>query len=142
MIILIKKEWNMMRLPKQFILVVSLAMSVVALSGCVALVVGAAAAGAGGYAWIKGALVKEFDVSAEELYKATKSGLKGLAMRVTEDQADRVSAVLAADFADGKKVKINIEALTEVRSQIRIRVDVFGDKSKSELILNAVERKL
>lgn len=131
-----------MRLPKQFILVVSLAMSVVALSGCVALVVGAAAAGAGGYAWIKGALVKEFDVSAEELYKATKSGLKGLAMRVTEDQADRVSAVLAADFADGKKVKINIEALTEVRSQIRIRVDVFGDKSKSELILNAVERKL
>jgi NAD/NADP transhydrogenase alpha subunit len=132
----------MMRLPKQFILVVSLAMSVVALSGCVALVVGAAAAGAGGYAWIKGALVKEFDVSAEELYKATKSGLKGLAMRVTEDQADRVSAVLAADFADGKKVKINIEALTEVRSQIRIRVDVFGDKSKSELILNAVERKL
>jgi len=142
MIILIKKEWNMMRLPKQFILVVSLAMSVVALSGCVALVVGAAAAGAGGYAWIKGALVKEFDVSAEELYKATKSGLKGLAMRVTEDQADRVSAVLAADFADGKKVKINIEALTEVRSQIRIRVDVFGDKSKSELILNAIERKL
>lgn len=132
----------MMRLPKQFILVVSLAMSVVALSGCVALVVGAAAAGAGGYAWIKGALVKEFDVSAEELYKATKSGLNGLAMRVTEDQADRVSAVLAADFADGKKVKINIEALTEVRSQIRIRVDVFGDKSKSELILNAVERKL
>ncbi|HOY10088.1 MAG TPA: DUF3568 family protein [Candidatus Omnitrophota bacterium] len=132
----------MMRLPKQFILVVSLAMSVVALSGCVALVVGAAAAGAGGYAWIKGALVKEFDVSAEELYKATKSGLKGLAMRVTEDQADRVSAVLAADFADGKKVKINIEALTEVRSQIRIRVDVFGDKSKSELILNAIERKL
>lgn len=131
-----------MRLPKQFILVVSLAMSVVALSGCVALVVGAAAAGAGGYAWIKGALVKEFDVSAEELYKATKSGLNGLAMRVTEDQADRVSAVLAADFADGKKVKINIEALTEVRSQIRIRVDVFGDKSKSELILNAVERKL
>ncbi len=131
-----------MRLPKQFILVVSLAMSVVALSGCVALVVGAAAAGAGGYAWIKGALVKEFDVSAEELYKATKSGLKGLAMRVTEDQADRVSAVLAADFADGKKVKINIEALTEVRSQIRIRVDVFGDKSKSELILNAIERKL
>ncbi|MFA5260828.1 MAG: DUF3568 family protein [Candidatus Omnitrophota bacterium] len=132
----------MMRLPKQFILVVILVLTVVSASGCVALVVGAAAAGAGGYAWVKGALVKEYDVSAEKLYQATKSGLAGLAMGITEDQADRLSAVLAADFADGKKVKINIEALTELRSQIRIRVDVFGDKTKSELVLNAVEKNL
>jgi len=142
MIILIKKEWDMMRLSKQFILTVTLALSVVSLSGCVALVVGAAAAGAGGYAWIKGALIKEYDVSAEKLYKATKAGLDSLAMNVTDDRADRVSAVLAADFADGKKVKINIEALTEARAQIRIRVDVFGDKSKSELILQAIEKNL
>ena len=132
----------MMRLPKQFVLAVGLVFTVVSLSGCVAMVVGAAAAGAGGYAWVKGALVKEYDVSAEQLYKATKAGLSGLAMGLTEDQADRVSAVLAADFADGAKVKINIEALTELRAQIRIRVGVFGDKTKSELILNAVERNL
>ena len=132
----------MMRLSKQFILIVSLVFSVVSLSGCVALVVGAAAAGAGGYAWIKGALIKEYDVSAEKLYEATKSGLNSLAMNVTDDRADRVSAVLAADFADGKKVKINIEALTEARAQIRIRVDVFGDKSKSELVLQAIEKNL
>ena len=132
----------MMRLYKQFVLAVSLVFMVVSLSGCVALVVGAAAAGAGGYAWVKGALVKEYDVSAEELYKATKAGLSSLAMGITEDQADRVSAVIGADFADGAKVKVNIEALTELRSQIRIRVGVFGDKTKSELILNSVEKNL
>ncbi len=131
----------MIRFPRNIVAFVQLFVLAVSLSGCAALVVGAAA-GAGSYVWVKGALVKEFEVPAQDLYQATKEGVSQLGLNINEDRADRISAVLAASFADGSGVKINIDALTEVRSKIRIRVGVFGDKGKSELIFNAIQKNL
>jgi len=62
---------------KSLSLMVVFVLGVMSLSGCFAVLVGAAA-GAGGYAWANGALIKEFDATATELYAASVNGLENL----------------------------------------------------------------
>ncbi len=111
------------------------------LSGCVALAVGAAA-GAGGYMWVKGQLVKEYPVPSEKLQRATLRALKNMGLAIVEQKGDRLAAKIESAFQDGKKIHIAVEAVTERSSRIKIRVGVFGDKMRSEMVLNAVEKNL
>jgi len=114
---------------------------VVSLSGCIGLFLGAAA-GAGGYAWVQGALTKEFMVPAQDLQRATSRALDDLGVQVKDQKADRLSAQYNAVFAEGQKMSIVIEATTERSAKVRIRVGVFGDKTRSEMVLNAIEKRL
>lgn len=131
----------MMREMKGVFFAIALISYAMAASGCFALFVGAAA-GAGGYAWIKGELEKEFNTSAERLYKAALKGMKKLDVAVKDDKHDRISAKLTGDFADGQAISINIDAITEKRATLKIRVGVFGDKTKSEMLLDAIQKSL
>jgi len=110
-------------------------------SGCVPLVVGAAV-GVGGYAWIQGDLVKEMDVSAERLHVAAQRAMRDLKLAVMEDTGDRLAANIHAKFTDTTDVKISISAKTERTSTIKIRVGLLGDKEKSEIIFNAIQKQL
>ena len=108
-------------------------------SGCFPLLVGAAA-GAGGYAFVRGALVKQFDVSATDLHQAVVKAIKSLDLDIKYDKGDRLSAKVRSEFSDGKDVKVDVVAITEETSQVKIRVGVVGDKLRSEMILSAIEK--
>lgn len=118
--------------------IVSLAMGC---SGCVALLVGAAA-GAGGVAYVQGGLEKNVDHSVAQAYKASLAALKSLDMFVTSKEQDPHSAKIKAEASDGKSVTIDIESLTERSSKIKIRVGIMGDQERSQIILNAIQRRL
>ena len=113
----------------------------VATSGCIPLLIGAAA-GAGGVAYVKGALVQNMDETVEDIHQATLDALKGLGIFVTADELNRHSAKIKAEYEDGKKVDITIDAITEYVSKITIRVGLVGDQEDSRLILNAIEKEL
>ena len=113
----------------------------VSVSGCVALAVGAAAE-VGGYAWVNGELVKEYQVSADKLQHATIRALKNLNTSIIEQKGDRLSARISGQFADGKKVNIGIEALTEKSAKIKIRVGMISDQTRSQLIADEIEKSL
>ena len=110
-------------------------------SGCFWLAVGAAA-GAGGYAWVRGQLVKDYNISAERLYNAAVKGLKDLGTPIMEDTHDRLSAKVTTEFSDGEAVVINIAAVTEKAAKLKIRVGVFGNKTRSEMILSHIEKHI
>lgn len=126
---------------KSFCLSAVLASFVIGTAGCVPLIIGAAA-GVGGYAWVKGTLTKQFDTTAVQLYQATLKGLNELDLSVQDDEHDRLSAKIVSEFSNGKSIKININALTERVARIKIRVGILGDKSKSEMILNSIQAYL
>lgn len=113
----------------------------VGLAGCVPLVIGAAA-GVGGYAWVQGELVQPINASAEKLHRAASRAMRDLKLAVYEDKGDRLAGKIVAKFADGTDVNIHIEAKTEYKSEIKIRVGVLGDKEKSEMIFSAIKRRL
>lgn len=110
-------------------------------SGCIPLIVGAAA-GAGGIAYIQGTLEQNFDKSVEKLQRAAVAGLKDLDAIVTKEEGDSHNAKIKADIFGGKDVTIDIEALTERSAKIKIRVGVFGDEETSQTILNAITKRL
>jgi len=110
-------------------------------AGCVPLLIGAAA-GAGGITYVKGALVKNVDHPVKKAHKASLSALKSLKLFVRSDEFSRHSSVIKGEYTDGKSFQINIEALTERSSKITIRVGMLGDQEKSQIILNAIQKKL
>lgn len=113
----------------------------VGVSGCVPLVIGAAA-GVSGYAWVKGELAHEFNHSAEKAHRAVSRAMRDLKLAVYEDKGDRLSAKIHAKFSDGTDVNIFIEAKTEKACVVKIRVGLLGDKEKSEMVLSVIKKRL
>ena len=114
------------------------------LSGC-ALLVGVAAGGAvgaGAVAYMKGELEQEFNVPVPKLHSATLSALKELKLPIQEDKSDSLVGEISSEFADGKKVRINIKSLSLTTSKIAIRVDILGDEARSKRILETVNKQL
>ena len=110
-------------------------------SGCIPLLIGAIA-GAGGVVYVKGALVQNIDEPVEDIHKASLAALKGLSLFVISDELNRHSAVIKAEYENGKKIDIKVDAITEFVSKVTIRVGVVGNQDDSRLILNAIEKKL
>jgi hypothetical protein len=110
-------------------------------SGCVALLLGAAA-GAGGIAYVKGTLEKNFDVPVEKVHRATLAAFKKIGVTLISEEKTQHSSELKGAFADEKEVKVSILSLTERTSKIQIRIGVFGDEDRSQIVLNAIQRRL
>ena len=131
----------MLKQLKMFGLMLVLGSFVITTSGCFALLVGAAA-GAGGVAYVKGILEKNFDRSVAQVHRASLTALKKLKMTIHDDDVTQHNAKIKATDTDGKKVEVIIEALTEKSSKLQIRVGVFGDQEQSQSILNAIQKHL
>lgn len=117
-----------------------LIMSVVGSQGCAVLI--GAAAGAGGMAYFRGTLEKNFDKPLKKVHKTTLNALKSIDVFITRDDLNRDSAKIKGVFPDEKKVTVNIEGLTERATRIKIRVGIFGDETKSIMILNTIQKRL
>lgn len=110
-------------------------------SGCVPLLIGAAA-GAGGIVYVRGALVQNVDETVEDIHAATLAAAKDLGLFVVSDELNRHAAAVKAEYKDGKKVDIRVDAITEFVSKITIRVGLIGDSDESGFILSAIEEKI
>ena len=115
--------------------------SLMTMSGCIPLLIGAVA-GAGGLSYAKGALVKNVDHTVREIHKAGLAALKKLNLFVTADELNKHSALIRAEYENGQKIQILIDALTERSSKITIRIGTFGNQEQSQVILNAIQKKL
>ena len=110
-------------------------------SGCFALVVGAAA-GAGGYAWIKGEVQEELQHPLAKVHEAALKALKKMDLAVTYEKKDDLSGSIESRFADGDAIKITTKYLTRNSTQIFIRVGTFGNEERSRQILDTVKKYL
>jgi len=114
------------------------------LTGCLAAaaVGGAAAAGAGTVAYIKGELKATEEATLNKTWQATVAAIDGLQFLVINKIKDNVSAELEAKTADNKTVKIQLKRVTDNLTDISIRIGTFGDESLSRYILSKIEAKL
>jgi hypothetical protein len=113
----------------------------VTFSGCVPLLIGAAA-GAGGIVYVQGALVQNLDEMVEDIHRATLAGLKDLSVFVASDELNRHSARIKAEYEDGTKIDVKVDAITEFVSKVTIRIGMIGDSDASRTIMNAIEDNL
>jgi len=135
---------NIKTTKQALLLVLMLAVSPLILTGCLAAAAigGGAAAGAGTIAYIKGELKATAGYSIDETWAATVAAVDELEFIVINKVKDAVSAELKAKTADNKTVNIELKRIADNLTEIKIRVNTFGDEALSRYILNKIQSKL
>jgi len=111
------------------------------LQGCVA-VVGAAAGGAG-VAYVMGEAKKIYDAPIERVYNAALTAVKDdLGLIVYESHQTGMKGKIKSRRWDDKAVKIDLKALTERTTRVKIRVGTWGDEEYSGLIFSKIDKRL
>ncbi|MBF0384628.1 MAG: DUF3568 family protein [Candidatus Omnitrophica bacterium] len=110
-------------------------------TGCIPLIIGTAV-GAGGATYLQGSLGKEYNHPLSETHLAVLRALKNLKLFVKEDELNLNNAKVSFETETGKAGKVSLEALTEEHTKIVIRIGFFGDRDKSYMILNALDKEM
>lgn len=112
------------------------------LPGCAAMAVAGLGTSAH-YAYNKyseGELERQYDAPMDRTWNATLKALKDLDIRVMEKVRSR--GEIDAQLSDGDTVKVTVAPKTEEITRVKIRVGTFGDRHMSELIWNAIEKRI
>lgn len=119
-----------------------LASLMVSSSGCLAIAVGAGAAGT--VAYLSGDLESEEPYDLETTYAATIKAMSDLRLHVVEGEGghDALSATVVARDSVDKRVTIKLKALTLRTTELSIRIGTFGSETKSRLIYNKITENL
>jgi len=111
-------------------------------TGCLAVAVGAGAAGT--VAYLAGDLESEEPYDIDTTYAATEKAMADLKLHVIEGESghDALSAtVVARDSAD-KRITVKLKSLTYRTTEISVRIGTFGSETKSRLIYNKIMENL
>lgn len=113
--------------------------------GCVALLTGTVAGGAGTAVWLSGKLTQYVDASLEQVEKAVKDSLPGHTLKIVirENAAGETLVQIRSRYSGGEKIYIDIHRISALRSRIEVRVrTVISDKKSAERILKGITERL
>ena len=114
--------------------------------GCVALIAGGAAGGAGTAFWLSGKLVQNVNNPLEQATQAAKGYLqsRNLALVAKETISTGHSVVqVRSKETSGEKIRIDIHKITETRSRIEVRVGTLvSNKEAADRILKGITERL
>ncbi len=113
-------------------------------SGCLAVAVGAAAAGAtaGTVLYVKGALEVTVTAAPEKVVDASKAALDEMNIAVLSSRASGVDGEVIGRTATDKKVTIVVTRQHADFSKLSIRIGVFGDRDTSMAIYERIKPRL
>jgi len=111
-------------------------------TGCLAIAVGAGAAGT--VAYLAGDVEVEEPYSIDEVYAATRQAVDELDLHVIPGDTDKdaLSATVVARDAADKRITIRLKTKTSKTTKLSIRVGTFGDETKSHLIYSKIVERL
>ena len=122
--------------PKVGLLAAILAVTA-CLTGCVAVVAGAA--GAGTVAYVSGGLDASLSAGYEKAVTASNLAIQQLEFAKISEKKDALTAYFVARTAGDRKVSIKVIKIADQASKVEIRVGVFGDKALSMTILDRIK---
>lgn len=129
---------------RQLLLPLMLGLSLLVNNGCPAVFVGAAAGGAaavGAVRYVGGELRSTEEISLSRAWKATQLAMGDLEFHIEEKGKDAFDAELNASGASGKKIKVALKKISDKRTEVRIRIGIFGDESLSRQILEKIKKR-
>ena len=124
-----------------------LAGACLALGGCLA-VVGGAALGGGAYAYHKGKVTAQFDADFANSWHAVKEALGDLALPLKGEKRNGLAGTIESATHTGSAITIHLEekplqpGLPTHRTEVGVRVGVFGDTDFSERLLEQIRQRL
>ncbi len=110
------------------------------LSGCM-LAVGAAAGGTTAL-YVRGAAEKSYPYSVERVHDAVVASLEDADVVVTGRQVGAAAGRVTGTAPDGKRVTVDLEAVGDDVTRIRLRVGTLGDRRRSEYLVAKIDERL
>ena len=129
----------MLTLKKIAVVALSLG-SLTALPGCI--LVGAAAVGAAGAAYMNGEFKARLDASPQKVVQASEGALKDMDIPIESSVATGVDGRVVGHTALDKKVEITVKREGDTGSKISIRVATFGDEALSRQIYEKIKSRI
>ena len=111
-------------------------------SGCLALVVGAAAGAGATVAYTNGTMEAWLDAGFDRSLAATNKAVEQLGFVKIGEERDGVTTTVIARTAGDKKVEIRLGRGGERQTQVRIRVGLLGDRQMSLAVLEKIRGAL
>lgn len=111
------------------------------LSGCVALLAGAAG-GVGTASWLSGKMTQEVNASFDRSIKAARLALKSLRLKITKETIKEDVAQIMSEYINEKTIWIDIRRITDLSSRIEVRVGAVSDKDAALKILTRIMKYL
>ena len=127
--------------PAQAVAMTTCALVGLTCSGCFALAVGAAG-GAAGAVYMLGKLTDEVHHDVSVVHAAASDALNDLGLKPSEDRADKLTAHIKSEFADGTNVWTDMQSIGDDRTKLTVRVGVTGDEVRARKIHEAIKRHL
>lgn len=129
---------------KKIILLLYLVSLSVNMCGCAPLLLagGAVAGGVGTATWISGKLVQQVDASFEKTIRASELALESLGLDVVKKIKKEKVAQIISNYTDGRTIWIDIHKLSELASQLQVRVGAVPDKEATRMILDRIKEYL
>jgi hypothetical protein len=111
------------------------------LTGCAALLIGGAAAGAAaaGVMYKEGELQADLEAKPPQALQATERAFRDLIWTKESAKSSATDALATARTATGKEVTVTINRQTENVSRIGIRIGTFGDENLSRLLYDKIQ---
>lgn len=110
------------------------------LSGCPAVLLGGAAAGAALYN--HGSLTATRNVTLDRAFIASRLALEDLGVIIVSKERDGLTALLVAKGAEEKEIKIRLKKIFDDVTEINIRIGFLGNELQSRLIFDRIEKFL
>ena len=82
------------------------------------------------------------DAGLADIHKAVVTTLRIEKITIEEDKSDAMTSLVKGRYADGEKVTIHAEKLTQQASTMTIQVGLFGDELRSNALLEEIGRRL
>lgn len=126
---------------------VSVLLSSILLSGCVALL--AAGAGAGTASYVEGVYSQNVDADMHKAYHAAIAGVAASNYTLTSKQFNNQQSKITAETKTTSgitqsttSIHITIDQLTKKSSKISIRFGTFGDHDRSTALMHNIKQRL
>lgn len=109
------------------------------LTGCgPMLFLGGAAAGVGGYKYIRGEVEVVYQAPFEKTYESSVKAVEALGYSITERSQKIGSGSIEAVDTNAEKVTIRLEYLSAEETEVKIRVGMIGDEATSRIIKDKI----
>jgi hypothetical protein len=131
---------------KKFAVFISSVILLLNICGCVALIAGSVAGGAGTAVWLSGKLVQNVDAPLERVEKAAKDSLefrnRAVVTKETIFEGHAVAQIRSRETS-GERIRIVNQKLSDTRSRIEVRVGtIVSNKDAADRILKEIVGRL
>ena len=125
-------------LPKTLKMAVMLGCVLTLASGCSRrmFIAGAAATGigVGTFAYVQGNLRRTYDAPMDNVWNAAVTTLEYFKLTILSKRKDGFNGVIDGEMADGRSFQINVIRQGTNSTEVGIRVGVFGDRGRAEVM--------